>query len=585
MPSLDETSSLLDPFIALLDETAPISVPSQTVLGAITHFISTLDDVQLARFMASFTRSKSLRNTDGVRGEDVRWAVKLGLVGFVMRMENEKKGVYFGSYRRSKEARHWLDGVLHAIRVANTSEGWQIQILVGLLQGVEESQSVDWGYTRIKLEEAAVLALSGDEQMQELELLCAAMPYVDVARLLALDMQPLSDKIAEHIFSSLIDQAQEEPAQMATYTTALGRSYVVLSLGTPSDQQHALRTMALFCQKMEGLGLDYEKRDRIARQADGHESKDYDLHKTAFNAFLLPASSILDILLKRLPADSPQSVSVDLASHILETLFAFSYCFENMEGFEHYQRSLAGCLDIISENGGVTATESLFSYISSAERLPDNRAAFVLVLGDELVHQLGSRSIDLLLPLAERHAHRPEHRPSFEAAHAFFLSLLRVSSETLQSSSPQTDFFDALLPNYLRILTKRANSGDITPDQLKQALPLITSYATQHNPTSISLCLQTLSSLPPSHTTRLIQIRLAPHIASSALPSYLQDLGRMMSSVDAGTQERMELMGEAFQMVSRDLRDGDKGLGVEWWMEWRRRLGQREAVGLVRSRL
>ncbi|ODO06922.1 hypothetical protein I350_04283 [Cryptococcus amylolentus CBS 6273] len=566
MTSLDETSSLLDPFLALLDDPAPSNVPAQTLLGAITHFISTLDDAQLARFIASLTRSLSLPKTNGVSSEDIRAAVKLGVVGFVMRMENEKKGVYFGSYRRSKAARQWLDGVLHATKTTRDTVGPRTQVLIGLLQGVEESQTVDWGHARVKLEEKVVLALSWDEQTGDLEPLCVAMPHVGVYRLLALDLQPLSDKIADHIFALLA--VQQDLDQIHIYASALGRSYVALYSEAASNQRHTLQAMSLFCQRMEGLGLELGKKDK-------------DLHKTAFRAFLLPASSILDVLLQNL---SGQEESVDLAGRIIRTMFAFSYLTVSGDGFEHYHRLLAGCLDITSQRGGVAATETLFAHISSEGRLSDAKAAFVLILGDGLVHQLGSRSIDLLLPLAERHAHRSESRPSFEAAHTFFLSLLRVSSETLQSASPQTDFFDALLPNYLSILTKRAKSGDITPDQLKQALPLITSYAARRDHASVSLCLQALSSLPPSPATRLIQIRLAPHIPSFSLPAYLQNLGEMMRGVDESSYERMELMGEAFQMISRDLRDEDKRLGVEWWMSWKQTLGQKP-LGFVRSRL
>ncbi|ODO00725.1 hypothetical protein L198_03051 [Cryptococcus wingfieldii CBS 7118] len=579
MTSLDETSSLLDPFLALLDDPAPSNVPAQTLLGAITHFISTLDDAQLARFIASLARSLSLPKTNGVSSEDIRAAVKLGVVGLVMRMENEKKGVYFGSYRRSKAARQWLDGVLHATRTTKDTVGPRTQVLIGLLQGVEESQTVDWGQARVKLEEKVVLALSGDEQTGDLEPLCVAMPHVGVYRLLALDLQPLSDKIADHIFVLLA--GQQDLDQIPIYASALSRSYVALYSEAASNRRHTLQAMSLFCQRMEGLGLGLGKKGASERQADSRGTGDKDLHKTAFSAFLLPASSILDVLLQNM---SGQEESVDLAGRIIRTMFAFSCLTASGDGFENYHRLLAGCLDITSQRGGVAATESLFSHISSEGRLSDAKAAFVLILGDELLHQLGSRSIDLLLPLAERHAHRSESRPSFEAAHAFFLSLLRVSSETLQSASPQTDFFDALLPSYLSILTKRAKSGDIMPDQLKQALPLITSYAARRDHASVSLCLQALSLLPPSPATRLIQIRLAPHIPSSSLPAYLQNLGEMMRGVDESSYERMELMGEAFQMISRDLRDEDKRSGVEWWMSWKQTLGQKP-LGFVRSRL
>lgn len=69
--------------------------------------------------------------------------------------------------------------------------------------------------------------------------------------------------------------------------------------------------------------------------------------------------------------------------------------------FENYHRVLYGSLDIIAGKGGVKATEKLFALLSQEDPLSDTRAAFVLMLGDELVHQLGRGSIDLLLPLAE----------------------------------------------------------------------------------------------------------------------------------------------------------------------------------------
>ena len=87
-----------------------------------------------------------------------------------------------------------------------------------------------------------------------------------------------------------------------------------------------------------------------------------------------------------------------------------------------------------------------------------------------------------------RHSYRYQHRPSFEAAHAFFLSLLRSSAATFGTSAPQSDFFDALLPNYLVILTKV---------RWLQVLGL--------------LCLLRIANKLGEHQCRSVQRRLSPY--------------------------------------------------------------------------
>ncbi|WWD20136.1 hypothetical protein CI109_104612 [Kwoniella shandongensis] len=594
-----DSESILPSFLTTLRSSSPISIPPQTLLGAITHYLSTLDDPLLSEFVTTVITSPSLWNSADISHVDIQNALRLSVPAKIAIIENATKEIYFAESRRRRRARRWLNSLIEAV-ISLDHSTVRLKVLISVLEGLDDAPTVEWGSERMTLEEEVVLAFAEWTELENTEgmdLLCTAIPQIDVARLRALNMIDLAPKIRYALIDLVNPTSSQKPQDIAPILSrALARSYEVLNSGGPTSQHHAWETMRTFCTSMREVGEKLEGGFSDQRGSNSGDTDSWERHKTAFFAFLLPASTILDITLQ--DAGSYPSIirnvdiprSAEMAIQLLLTLGTFAFLTDLSDGgFEHYHRILYGSLDIIAEQSGTPSAERLFRELSSGSStsLSDARAAYILLLGEELVHHLGSRSIDILLPLAEKHAHRPAHRASFEAAHAFLLSLLRSASETLEMTTAQGDFFDALLPNYLHILTKQAKRGDITPDQLKDAFPLVVEAAARRSPLSIQICLDSLNTLLPSAETRMIRIAVAPHIPAERLRGYLDELAGVIMTTPKDSEERLDLARRAFEMVIKDLGDDVKESGVEWWMKWRNEFEgtNRHGQGFIRSRL
>nr|KIR46902.1 hypothetical protein I312_03795 [Cryptococcus bacillisporus CA1280] len=587
----DDTLAVLPAFITLLRIPSPTTLPNPTLLGAITHFFSSLNPAHLKDFILELISSQSLWDTPSISAAEIRDAIRLSVTIVVSRIAEEKKSVYFSHYRTAAKARGWLEHVLKSVSSSSDSSLKPLHVLVGVLEGLDDVQTVDWGHSRVKLEEEVISRLAGciDKHLDDnLVLLCTAIPHLDVKRAGVMNILDLSTVLEKH-FYTLVRHPQGDNSDgldnLALISRALARSFIIVESGGPSSRDHLWDILSRFCSIIGDIGRQLGKEE--SEQTVNTQIREH--HQSVFSSFLLPASAIIDILVARVTSSSyGDSLAVDIAIELLLALASFACLPDFTKGsFENYHRVLYGSLDIIAGKGGVKATEQLFALLSQEDPLSDTRAAFVLMLGDELVHQLGRGSIDLLLPLAEEHAYKYQHRPSFEAAHAFFLSLLRSSSATFGTSSSQTDFFDVLLPNYLTILIKQINGGNISDEQFKDAFPLVTSYAALRGPSSVSLCRLYLSRLSPSLASRQVAIRLAPYIPTSDLPAYLDNISIAIQETPKGSEDRLLLMEEAFKMVSQDLRDEHKRLGMEWWHQWEEKLGDKREgkVGFWKARL
>lgn len=96
-----------------------------------------------------------------------------------------------------------------------------------------------------------------------------------------------------------------------------------------------------------------------------------------------------------------------------------------------------------------------------------------------------------------------------------------------------------------------------------------------------------MSRLSPSLASRQVAIRLAPYIPTSDLPAYLDNIATVIQEASKGSEDRLILMEEAFKMVTQDLRDEHRGLGMEWWLHWKDKLDDKEVgkVGFWKARL
>jgi hypothetical protein len=131
--------------------------------------------------------------------------------------------------------------------------------------------------------------------------------------------------------------------------------------------------------------------------------------KTALFSFLLPALSMLDILLvdpepPQLPSSSlrPLHPSAQLSLDILLTLATFAPIIEQAEGgFEGYHRALYGALDILVAKSGPNGVRRLFEH--APRDLSANDAAWWLVIGESVVNELDGWCVrEIVFPLCSK---------------------------------------------------------------------------------------------------------------------------------------------------------------------------------------
>jgi hypothetical protein len=129
------------------------------------------------------------------------------------------------------------------------------------------------------------------------------------------------------------------------------------------------------------------------------------MHKSFLSAFLNPASAMIDTMLNK--EDMATSRNADdharLASGIIQTLAAFSYITEQVEGgLEKYDRVLFGALDILEITSGGRGVRQVFEAMVTPD-VSANRAAFALRVAEQLVGTVDGRTMrEILLPLCER---------------------------------------------------------------------------------------------------------------------------------------------------------------------------------------
>lgn len=189
--SQDDILAVLPTFITLLRSPSPITLPNPTLLGAITHFFSSLNPSHLKGFILELISSQSLWDTPTISVAEIKDAIRLSVSAVVSRIAEEKKNAYFAHYRTAAKARSWLEHVLKSILSSSNASLKPLHVLVGALEGLDDVQTVDWGHSRVKLEEEVILRLTGciDKHMDgNLVLLCTAIPHLNVKRAGVMDI-------------------------------------------------------------------------------------------------------------------------------------------------------------------------------------------------------------------------------------------------------------------------------------------------------------------------------------------------------------------------------------------------------------
>ena len=212
----------------------------------------------------------------------------------------------------------------------------------------------------------------------------------------------------------------------------------------------------------------------------------------------------------------------------------------------------------------------------------------------------------------------PEHRETFEAAHSVVLAIFatHVTSSEAQSQA-SSNLISHLVPFYAESLIKVRHSyresglleltcwqnsadGHLTTDQLRLAYPsLVKGAMSCSSPVDGSLawfCIQLLVdkindlTLRPdglegsSEELRRLRLTLLSTVPSISLPSPL--LGQLLSAIDVVIrnesleQERSTLLAAMYEVILREVGDGEREFVMRWWFALLEEPGSRESTSV-----
>jgi hypothetical protein len=186
--SRGDDQEILRSFIAALESSNALTIPADTVSGAITHFLSTASGADLTEFTKALVASPTLWSSQSIKPSGIVHAIRLSVTGKVGLIEKNLENSYLATTRRNRLARKWLKEIT-GIVLSSDNASDQRYIIIGLLEGLEDNRSVEWGEARAQLEEELVIAIASTSSEERLEMLSVAAATVDESRLKALDLE------------------------------------------------------------------------------------------------------------------------------------------------------------------------------------------------------------------------------------------------------------------------------------------------------------------------------------------------------------------------------------------------------------
>lgn len=196
-------SELLSKFIDQLSSKNPISLPRETILGAVSHYISTLPSTELKSLLEAISTSRLLWDTPSHR-QRTREAISLGVSGALGRLASEPGSSKW--WKWSSPTTAWLDDLA---KVVTDSEGIRrMDMIAAILSATDErrrnpSSTRCEGKQRENLEDEAVMAIAEkmgsepgiDKEETDSGLLCEMVDALDEAKVRILDT-PVSHRIS-----------------------------------------------------------------------------------------------------------------------------------------------------------------------------------------------------------------------------------------------------------------------------------------------------------------------------------------------------------------------------------------------------
>ena len=184
---------LLEPFIHALESKRALDIPQETLLGAVTHFLSTLSLADLPRLVEAVVGSDYLWSSDDYAGYELGQAICLAVTAKVDHLGKRHSSSWCASRKASSSSRQWLNTIQTTLGKSREQGVIELEIRAGLLSGVANNDQNQWENERVKLEEDVILGVSqlglSISGTRELAIVCEAVNHVDGRRLLVLDLQ------------------------------------------------------------------------------------------------------------------------------------------------------------------------------------------------------------------------------------------------------------------------------------------------------------------------------------------------------------------------------------------------------------
>jgi len=188
-----QRGELLEPFLQALGSRQALEIPQETVLGAITHFLSTLPLADLPRITTATLDSEHLWTSDEYAGGQLMQAISLAVSGKVANLEKRHQSGWCASRKTSSSSHRWLDTIQTVLESSEARSIIVLQFRVGLLSGISRNDNITWGEARVHLEEQVVLGVSelglSAADQRKLAIVCEVVHHVDPSRLRILDLQ------------------------------------------------------------------------------------------------------------------------------------------------------------------------------------------------------------------------------------------------------------------------------------------------------------------------------------------------------------------------------------------------------------
>lgn len=189
---------LLEPFLEAVLSDEATGIPSETLLGAITHFLSTLPHGDVPRLVRALIHSPTLWVTQ--QPSRIREAISLGVRSKIDMLNTRYKEAWLPRRKVSSATRQWLKTILEVLHEDEHAESHTMtHIRLGLLSGMSAQEEVECHKTRAQLEEDIVLALadmlpvtypsSSTAPTYLVDLIGAALAAVEADRMRVLDLE------------------------------------------------------------------------------------------------------------------------------------------------------------------------------------------------------------------------------------------------------------------------------------------------------------------------------------------------------------------------------------------------------------